>query len=144
MNDNDLQSLDENKKDVETVTTKSKGGDSETDASASSDNSFSDDDESDELNRVQIKMPLIELSLSDLANKILQENQKSRMNCVIERRRAEELVDGPPKMMQLPFGVALNMEPKKRRVTGERMAIFCESGSGLKWVIFILHISRRS
>lgn len=132
MNDNDMQSLDENKKDVETVTTKSKGGDSETDASASSDNSFSDDDESDELNRVQIKMPLIELSLSDLANKILQENQKSRMNCVIERRRAEELVDGPPKMMQLPFGVALNMEPKKRRVTGERMAIFCESGSGLK------------
>lgn len=132
MNDNDMQSLDENKKDVEAVTTKSKGGDSETDASASSDNSFSDDDESDELNRVQIKMPLIELSLSDLANKILQENQKSRMNCVIERRRAEELVDGPPKMMQLPFGVALNMEPKKRRVTGERMAIFCESGSGLK------------
>lgn len=132
MNDNDMQSLDDNKKDVETVSTKSKGGDSETDASASSDNSFSDDDESDELNRVQIKMPLIELSLSDLANKILQENQKSRMNCVIERRRAEELVDGPPKMMQLPFGVALNMEPKKRRVTGERMAIFCESGSGLK------------
>lgn len=131
MNDNDMQSLDDNKKDVETVTTKSKGSDSESDASASSDNSFSDDDESDELNRVQIKMPL-ELSLSDLANQILQQNQKSRMNCVIERRRAEELVDGPPKMMQLPFGVALNMEPKKRRVTGERMAIFCESGSGLK------------
>lgn len=54
------------------------------------------------------------------------------MNCVIERRRAEELVDQQPKVMQLPFGVAINMEPKKRRVTGERMAIFCESGTGLK------------
>lgn len=54
------------------------------------------------------------------------------MNCVIERRRAEEFVDTPSKMMQLPFGVSLNMEPKKRRVTGERMAIFCESGSGFK------------
>lgn len=133
MRDSDMQSLDDNKKDVETITIKSKASDSESDASASSDNSFSDGDESDELNRdrVHIKLPL-ELSLSDLANSVLQNNQKSRMNCVIERRRAEELVDGPPKMMQLPFGVAVNMEPKKRRVTGERMAIFCESGSGLK------------
>lgn len=54
------------------------------------------------------------------------------MNCIIERRRAEELVDEPSKTMQLPFGVNLNMEPKQRRVTGERMAIFCESGTGMK------------
>lgn len=59
--------------------------------------------------------------------------RRSRMNCVIERRRAEELVDAPSKMMQsLPFGVQFNMEPNKRRVTGERMAIFCESGSAIK------------
>lgn len=54
---------------------------------------------------------------------------RSRMNCVIERRRAEELVDNAPKMT--PFGFNFNAEPKKR-VTGERMAIFCESGSGMK------------
>lgn len=129
VNENDMQSLDDNKKDAESIKSKSKGVDAESDMS--SDSSFSDDDESDDLNRVQIKMPL-ELSLSELANQILQQNQKSRMNCVVERRRAEELVDGPPKMMQLPFGVAINVEPKKRRVTGERMAIFCESGSGVK------------
>lgn len=51
------------------------------------------------------------------------------MNCVIERRRAEELVDNAPKMT--PFGFNFNSEPKKR-VTGERMAIFCESGSAIK------------
>lgn len=51
------------------------------------------------------------------------------MNCVIERRRAEEMVDNTPKMT--PFGFSFNAEPKKR-VTGERMAIFCESGNGMK------------
>lgn len=53
------------------------------------------------------------------------------MNCVIERRRAEEFVDTPNRAM--PFGFQLNVEPKKR-ITGERMAIFCESGSAIKWV----------
>lgn len=51
------------------------------------------------------------------------------MNCVIERRRAEELVDSLPKMT--PLGFNFNNEPKKR-VTGERMAIFCESGNAIK------------
>lgn len=51
------------------------------------------------------------------------------MNCVIERRRAEEFVDAPAKNMQLPFGINLTTDPKKQRVTGERMAIFCESGT---------------
>jgi hypothetical protein len=91
------------------------------------DSSFSDSDESNELNRVHIKLPL-ELDLSELANAILENNQKSRMNCVVERRRAEEFVDAPPKTMQLPFGVNLTMDQKRKRVTGERMAIFCESG----------------
>lgn len=51
------------------------------------------------------------------------------MNCVIERRRAEELVDNSPKMTSLGFSFN---EPKKR-VTGERMAIFCESGNAIKY-----------
>lgn len=51
------------------------------------------------------------------------------MNCVIERRRAEEFIDAPGKTMQLPFGLNMQTEPKKQRVTGERMAIICESRS---------------
>lgn len=50
------------------------------------------------------------------------------MNCIIERRRAEELVDSPARG---PFGLNLNGEPQKR-ITGERMAIFCESGNAIK------------
>lgn len=75
--DNDMQSLDNNKKDTENVKQKTKvaASDSDSDSSSSSDNSFSESDEAEELNRVQIKMPL-ELSLSDLANAILQQNQK--------------------------------------------------------------------
>lgn len=69
--ENDMQSLDNNKKDIKTKT-KSSTSDSDSD---SSDSSFSESDEAEELNRVQIKMPL-ELSLSDLANTILQQNQK--------------------------------------------------------------------
>jgi type II secretory pathway pseudopilin PulG len=120
-NDNDLQSVDK-----ETPVKKTKA--TETESTSDSDSSFSDSDESDELNRVQIKVPL-ELSLSDLANAILEQNHKSRMNCVIERRRAEELVDSQARAM--PFGFNFNAEPKKK-ITGERMAIFCESGSAIR------------
>jgi hypothetical protein len=97
------------------------------DNESENDSSFSDSDESGEMNRIHIKLPL-ELDLSELANAILENNQKSRMNCVVERRRAEEFIDEPSKTMQLPFGVNLTTDPKRKRVTGERMAIFCESG----------------
>lgn len=50
------------------------------------------------------------------------------MNCVVEKRRAEEVVDQQPRSVHLPFGVNLTTDPKYQRVTGERMAIFCESG----------------
>lgn len=51
------------------------------------------------------------------------------MNCVVERRRAEELVDAPAKEMALPFGINLMSDPKKQKVTGERIAIVCESNT---------------
>lgn len=93
-----------------------------------SDPSYSDADESADLNRggngdgVNVKLPL-ELNLSELAHAIMQSQQKSRMNCVIERRQAEEIVDD-----SMVYGGG---EPRKR-ITGERMAIFCESGTESK------------
>lgn len=95
----------------------------------------SSDGESDESvdmnNRIHVKLPL-DLHLTDLANAILRENQKSRMNCIVERRRSEEMVDSPAKMMRLPFGMDMATDPKQQKVTGERIAIFCESGNELK------------
>lgn len=78
-----------------------------------------------DMKRVHIKLPL-DFDLSELAHEIMMNNQKSRMNCVVERRRTEE-VDDEPKQMN-PFSVFLN-EPKKEKVTGERIAIFCETGA---------------
>lgn len=86
-----------------------------------------DDDINDidgEMKRVHIKLPL-DFDLSELAHNIMMNNQKSRMNCVVERRRTEELEE--PKPMN-PFSVFMN-EPKKEKVTGERIAIFCETGA---------------
>lgn len=88
----------------------------------------SDDDESNdiegEMKRVHMKLPL-DFDLSELAHNILMSNQKARMNCVVERRRTEE-VDEPKPMN--PFSVFMN-EPKKEKVTGERLSIFCETGA---------------
>lgn len=94
----------------------------------SSDSEDSDSDESEDLNKIQIKLPL-DLDIDNIANAILQSSQKTKMNCVVERRRAEEVVDAPGKTVQLPFGLNINTDPKKQRVTGERLVIMCESGS---------------
>ncbi|XP_014248321.1 uncharacterized protein LOC106665990 isoform X2 [Cimex lectularius] len=77
---------------------------------------------------VQIKLPLM-LNFDELAGSIIEKNQRSRMNCVVEKRRTEEVMDHQPKTVNLPFGVNLKTDPRLEHVTGERMAIFCESGN---------------
>lgn len=82
-------------------------------------------DSGDAMKRIRIKLPL-DFDLSELAHNLMMQNQKSRMNCVVERRRTEEVEE--PKPMN-PFNAFMMMnEPKKEKVTGERIAIFCESG----------------
>jgi len=93
--------------------------------------SASDSNESDEEDRVtpiHIKLPL-QLDLDDLAGAIIDKNQRSKMNCIVEKKRAEEVVDHQPKTVRLPFGVNLTTDPRYEHVTGERMVILCESGS---------------
>ncbi|KDR16740.1 hypothetical protein L798_09268 [Zootermopsis nevadensis] len=50
------------------------------------------------------------------------------MNCVVEKRRAEEIVDHQPRTIRLPFGVNVTTDPRYEHVSGEKMAIYCESG----------------
>ncbi|XP_011182778.1 putative mediator of RNA polymerase II transcription subunit 26 isoform X1 [Zeugodacus cucurbitae] len=95
--------------------------------SSDSDNSYSDVDDAEEI-KYPGKVPL-ELDLSDLAAALLQNNKRSRMNCVVERKHAEEIVDSPSKTVALPFGVNLTTDPKKARITGERISIYCEGGN---------------
>lgn len=65
----------------------------------------------------------------------MERNQRSRMNCIVEKRRAEEVMDHQPKKISLPFGVNLTTDPRYEHVTGERMAIFCESGHDQRYAI---------
>jgi hypothetical protein len=59
---------------------------------------------------------------------MMEKNQRSRMNCVVEKRRAEEIVDHQPHTVRLPFGVNLTTDPRYEHISGEKMAIYCESG----------------
>lgn len=90
-------------------------------------NENSDDEETNnietDMKRVHVKLPL-DFDLSELAHNMLMNNQKSRMNCVVERRLIEEVEE--PKIRN-PFLNFLN-EPKKEKVTGERLSIFCDNG----------------
>lgn len=76
-----------------------------------------------EMKRVHVKLPL-DFDLSELAHNIMMNNQKSRMNCVVERRRTEAVEEPRPN----PFAAFMD-EPKKEKITGERVAIFCETGA---------------
>lgn len=95
------------------------------DSSSSSDSSESDEEER---TPIHIKLPL-QLDFDDLAGALIEKNQKSRMNCIVEKKRAEEVVDHQPKTLRLPFGVNLTTDPRYEHLSGERMAIFCESGN---------------
>uniref|UniRef100_A0A1I8Q0H1 Genetic suppressor element-like domain-containing protein n=1 Tax=Stomoxys calcitrans TaxID=35570 RepID=A0A1I8Q0H1_STOCA len=129
VNDDDLQSLNK----METV----KKVEIKAEQATPSEEEFSmnkinsDSEEAEVMQKYPGKIPL-ELDLSDLAAALLQNNKKSRMNCVVERKHAEELVDSPSKTVALPFGMNLTTEPKKARITGERISIFCESGNESK------------
>lgn len=104
--------------------------DSNSDSSDSSDSDSNSDSESDEEDRTPIhfKLPL-QLDFDDIAGALIEKNQKSRMNCVVEKKRAEEVVDHQPKTIRLPFGLNLTTDPRYEHLSGERMAIFCESGN---------------
>ncbi|XP_037813176.1 putative uncharacterized protein DDB_G0271606 isoform X2 [Lucilia sericata] len=131
VNDDDLQSLDkeESMKKVEHKIVKAehhKPAEEENNMNEVNDSENSE--EVDEMQKYPGKIPL-ELDLSDLAAALLQNNKKSRMNCVVERKHAEEIVDSPSKTVALPFGMNLTTDPKKARITGERISIFCEGGN---------------
>ncbi|XP_050544768.1 uncharacterized protein LOC126907484 [Daktulosphaira vitifoliae] len=76
---------------------------------------------------VQVKLPM-DLDLEGIIGNLLEKNQRSRMNCVVEKKRAEEVMDHQPKTVRLPFGLNITTDPRFEHVTGERISIICESG----------------
>ena len=52
---------------------------------------------------------------------------RSRVSCVVERRRADEVTDG---MMDISLDKINSSDPKKfQRLSGERVTILCEAGN---------------
>ncbi|XP_066148894.1 bromodomain-containing protein DDB_G0280777 isoform X1 [Euwallacea fornicatus] len=95
------------------------------------DNSVDDDEsasDSDEESKTRFRLPL-QIDFDDLAGSLIAKNQRSKMNCIVEKKRAEQVVDHQPKTVRLPFGVNLTTDPRFERLTGERMVIICESGN---------------
>lgn len=60
---------------------------------------------------------------------LMERNQKSKLNCIVEKKRADEIIDHQAKMAQLPFGINLRTDPRYEHISGERIAIVCESGN---------------
>ncbi|XP_059469464.1 fibronectin-binding protein PlpA isoform X2 [Neocloeon triangulifer] len=73
------------------------------------------------------RLPL-QLDFDELAGALMDNNQRAHMNCVVEKRRSEELVDHAPREVSLPFGLNLTTPPRLEHLTGEKMVISCESG----------------
>ncbi|GJQ76980.1 hypothetical protein Trydic_g15176 [Trypoxylus dichotomus] len=113
-------------KDVEEVPD-NKVSDEKAESTSSPIDASSEEGDEDE-KTVHIKMPL-ELDFDDLAGALMEKNQRSKMNCIVEKKRAEQVVDHQPKTIQLPFGLNITTDPRFEHLSGERMAIFCESGN---------------
>ncbi|KAL6440404.1 hypothetical protein ACFW04_003143 [Cataglyphis niger] len=99
-------------------------GEGENSSKSDSDSSDDDDDyDDDEFPPVHIKLPL-QLDLDDIAGTLIQQ-ARSRVSCVVERRRADEVMDGTG-----DNGLDNSTDPQRfQRLSGERVAILCESGS---------------
>lgn len=82
-----------------------------------------DDYDDDEFPPVHIKLPL-QLDLDDIAGALMQQ-ARSRVSCVVERRRADEVMDGTNDNR-----LDNSTDPQRfQRLSGERVAILCESGN---------------
>jgi len=59
---------------------------------------------------------------------MFERNQRAHMNCVIEKKKAEEIVDEQSKPLPPLLGINMSTDPRYLHFSGERMAISCDSG----------------
>ncbi|EFA12140.1 uncharacterized protein Msr-110 [Tribolium castaneum] len=126
---NDLETKESRSQENENKNKSVDSTSSESSEDSESDSSSSDNGESDE-KTVLLKLPL-HLDFDDLGA-LLEKSRKPKINCVVEKKRAEEIVDHKPKALNLPFGLNLTTDPRYERISGERIAIFCDSGNEQK------------
>ncbi|XP_028038983.1 actin cytoskeleton-regulatory complex protein PAN1 [Bombyx mandarina] len=108
INEDKLQKIDDDKNDSP----------NSSDESPESDSSAEEDDELEAI-RPMFKLP-IQFDLDELAGAFLANNQKGRMNCVVERRNDD------PMERRFPFNILGAFAP--RSAHAERVAIICHGG----------------
>ncbi|CAB3251585.1 unnamed protein product [Arctia plantaginis] len=104
-----LQKIDDEKND---------SPNSASDDSSESDSSAEEEDELDAV-RPMFKLP-VQFDLDELAGAFLANNQKGRMNCMVERRRED------PMERRFPFNILGAFGPRPSQA--ERIAIICHGG----------------
>ena len=67
----------------------------------------------------------------------MQKNIKGNVNCVVEKRRNEELVDHAPMSLNLPsdnfpFGLNVTTPPRLQHLTGEQVIVICKGDENEK------------
>ncbi|CAH0761169.1 unnamed protein product [Diatraea saccharalis] len=108
--------VDEDK--LQKIDDKNEPATSSSEESSESDSSAEDEEELDAI-RPMFKLP-IQFDLDELAGAFLANNQKGRMNCVVERRHDD------PMERRFPFNILGAFAP--RNAHAERVAIICHGG----------------
>ncbi|XP_064466425.1 uncharacterized protein LOC135377724 [Ornithodoros turicata] len=79
-------------------------------------------------NTVPSKIPIpMKLQMDPLAGQMLRKNQRAQVSCVVEKKRASEVIAHEPKMIMTPFG-NMTSEPRMVHLSGERMIFSCLTG----------------
>lgn len=77
-------------------------------------------------NNLGFKVPI---NFDDLMSNLMERNQRSKLNCIVDKKRADEIIDHQARTAQLPFGINIRTDPRFEHISGERIAIICESGN---------------
>ncbi|XP_037283191.1 uncharacterized protein LOC119176142 [Rhipicephalus microplus] len=75
----------------------------------------------------KLPMPL-KLQLDPLAGQMLKKNQRAQVSCVVEKKKASEVIAHEPRTLMTPFG-NMTTEPRMVHLTGERMIFSCLTGT---------------
>ncbi|CAN7992441.1 unnamed protein product, partial [Ixodes hexagonus] len=62
------------------------------------------------------------------SQQLLKKNQRAQVSCVVEKKKASEVIAHEPKMLITPFG-NMTTEPRMVHLTGERMVFSCITGT---------------
>ncbi|KAH6948772.1 hypothetical protein HPB50_026287 [Hyalomma asiaticum] len=75
------------------------------------------------------KLPIpLKLQLDPLAGQMLKKNQRAQVSCVVEKKKASEVIAHEPRTLMTPFG-NMTTEPRMVHLTGERMIFSCLTGT---------------